>query len=186
MSIEPIRRGADLPVPAGPAGIRAVPPAAPATRLRAGTTVTDPRRRPTGPMCVVVTELADGDGETLVQGLRRRGSGRVILLTRRAPRRELVTLLAGGLRGAVAFDPNAPGHPDRSTSPFARTRPELTTRELSVLRLVAEGCSNRSVGEQLGLSALTVKSHLARISRKLGTGDRAGLVAIALRTGLLT
>lgn len=183
MSSEPIGRGAGL---SDPAAVRAVPPTAPAARQRDAAPVADLRRRPAGPMCVVVTELADGDGQTLVQGLRRRGSGRVIALTRRAPRRELVTLLAGGLRGAVAFDPSAPDHPDRSTGPFARTRPELTTRELSVLRLVAEGCSNRSIGEQLGLSALTVKSHLARISRKLGTGDRAGLVAIALRTGLLT
>ena len=35
------------------------------------------------------------------------------------------------------------------------------------------------------LSALTVKSHLARIARKLGTGDRAGMVAVALRTGII-
>jgi DNA-binding CsgD family transcriptional regulator len=32
---------------------------------------------------------------------------------------------------------------------------------------------------------LTVKSHLARISRKLGTGDRSHLVAIAMRSGIL-
>ncbi len=70
-------------------------------------------------------------------------------------------------------------------SPFARTRPDLTSRELSVLRLVADGFSNRAIGDELGLSALTVKSHLARISRKLGTGDRAALVAISIRTGLL-
>ncbi len=37
----------------------------------------------------------------------------------------------------------------------------------------------------MGLSALTVKSHLARIARKLGTGDRAGMVAVALRTGII-
>ena len=44
---------------------------------------------------------------------------------------------------------------------------------------------DRAIGDELGLSALTVKSHLARISRKLGTGDRAALVAISIRTGLL-
>lgn len=54
-----------------------------------------------------------------------------------------------------------------------------------MLRLVADGFSNRAIGDELGLSALTVKSHLARISRKLGTGDRAALVAISIRTGLL-
>lgn len=146
-------------------------------------------------MCVVVTELKPGDSATLVRNLRRRGSGRVILLARRAGRQELVTLLTGGLRGAVATDPNAPD-PAEAAAPFAaalsstpraaQTRPELTSRELSVLRLVADGFSNRAIGEELGLSALTVKSHLARISRKLGTGDRAALVAISIRTGLFS
>jgi ribonuclease D len=37
----------------------------------------------------------------------------------------------------------------------------------------------------LGLSALTVKSHLARIARKLGTGDRAEMVALAMRAGVI-
>ena len=39
--------------------------------------------------------------------------------------------------------------------------------------------------EQLSLSALTVKSHLARIGRKLGTGDRAHMVALAMRAGVI-
>ncbi len=68
-------------------------------------------------------------------------------------------------------------------SPVARDLPELTARELGVLELVAAGRTNRKIGEELGLSALTVKSHLARISRKLGTGDRAELVAIVIRAG---
>jgi DNA-binding NarL/FixJ family response regulator len=136
-------------------------------------------------MCVVVSDLADGDGQVLVRNLRRRGSGRVILLARRASRRELVGLLSGGLRGAVASEAHAALPTTPAPSPYVRDRPELTARELGVLKLVADGCSNRRIGELLGLSALTVKSHLARISRKLGTGDRAALVAISIRTGLL-
>ncbi|GEL44922.1 DNA-binding response regulator [Cellulomonas hominis] len=186
VSIEPIRRGPGL-APGAPTGARAA--TLPQTR-RPGAPAADPRRRGLGQMCVVVTELGEGDGQTLVRNLRRRGSGRVILLARRAGRRDLVGLLTGGLRGAVATEPNAvvgqPGAaPGAVPSPFARTRPDLTSRELSVLRLVADGFSNRAIGDELGLSALTVKSHLARISRKLGTGDRAALVAISIRTGLL-
>jgi DNA-binding NarL/FixJ family response regulator len=45
--------------------------------------------------------------------------------------------------------------------------------------------SNKQIGEELGLSALTVKSHLARIARKLGTGDRAEMVAMAMRGGVI-
>ncbi len=171
--------------------LRAVPPA-PGSRAH-GISPTDGRvaagdpadRRTVGQMCVVVTNLADGDGQILVRNLRRRGTGRVILLARRASRPELVGLLTGGLRGAIASESHA-SIPVGSRGPsFPTERPDLTVRELGVLRLVADGCSNRAVGEHLGLSALTVKSHLARISRKLGTGDRAALVAISIRSGVL-
>ena len=62
---------------------------------------------------------------------------------------------------------------------------ELSGREVEVLRLVADGQSNKQIGDELGLSALTVKSHLARIARKLGTGDRAEMVALAMRAGVI-
>jgi DNA-binding NarL/FixJ family response regulator len=62
----------------------------------------------------------------------------------------------------------------------------LSQREVEVLRHVADGRSNRNIGTAMGLSELTVKSHLARIARKLGTGDRAGMVAISLRNGVIT
>jgi DNA-binding CsgD family transcriptional regulator len=41
--------------------------------------------------------------------------------------------------------------------------------------------SNREIAEKLALSPLTVKSHLGRIARKLGVGDRAHIVALACR-----
>ncbi|MBV2151503.1 response regulator transcription factor [Kitasatospora sp. SUK 42] len=84
---------------------------------------------------------------------------------------------AGGAPGAAG----APGAP----SPQQAAYRELSGREVEVLRLVAEGQSNKAIGVAMGLSALTVKSHLARIARKLGTGDRAGMVAVALRTGII-
>ena len=62
---------------------------------------------------------------------------------------------------------------------------ELSGREVEVLNLVAGGQSNKQIGDTLGLSALTVKSHLARIARKLGTGDRAEMVAHAMRAGVI-
>jgi two-component system, NarL family, nitrate/nitrite response regulator NarL len=164
----------------------------------------NPARRPApgAQMCIVVNELAEGGGTTLVENLGRRGSTRVILLARQAARRDLVQLLAGGLRGGVTADPRRlhaaaqqlahradrgpvaePAAAPEPEAPPARELPELTARELGVLELVAAGRTNRRIGEELGLSALTVKSHLARISRKLGTGDRAELVAIVIRAG---
>ena len=61
----------------------------------------------------------------------------------------------------------------------------LSGREVEVLQLVSDGRSNKDIGEALGLSALTVKSHLARIARKLGTGDRAEMVVVAMRAGVV-
>lgn len=61
----------------------------------------------------------------------------------------------------------------------------LSGRERDVIRLVAEGRSNRLIGQDLLLSSMTVKAHLARIAHKLGAGDRAQIVAIAIRAGII-
>jgi DNA-binding CsgD family transcriptional regulator len=74
------------------------------------------------------------------------------------------------------FDTYVPGARDETACP-------LSSRELDILELVSEGNSNAATGRLLGLSALTVKSHLCRISKKLGTGDRTRMVAIAIRSG---
>jgi DNA-binding NarL/FixJ family response regulator len=88
-----------------------------------------------------------------------------------------------GMPGAPGSAPGAAaGSPGTPPPPAYR---ELSGREVEVLRLVAEGQSNKAIGVAMGLSALTVKSHLARIARKLGTGDRAGMVAVALRTAII-
>ncbi|WP_281287155.1 helix-turn-helix transcriptional regulator [Actinotalea subterranea] len=168
--------------------VRRVPVRTPARAETAPGQRTAPRPAPgdRGPLCLVVPEIGDGDGSVLVRTLRRRESTRAVLLTRKAGRRELVVLLGGGVRGAVAAEtPGAARAPGRPAAPEARPGPELTARELGVLRLVADGRSNRQIGERLDLSALTVKSHLARISRKVGTGDRAEMVAYAIRNDLL-
>lgn len=129
-------------------------------------------------MCVMLTEIAPGEAHTLVRTLRRPSAPPVVVLVRRAGAADVCTLLAGGLRGVLVGPADPEPEPDDD-------RPRLSVREIGVLRHVADGMSNRDIGDHLGLSALTVKSHLARISRKLGTGDRAELVAIAIRTGLL-
>lgn len=181
MTVEQIRTAPRPPAPLAARPTRTAP--RPATGPRAAN----------APLCLVVPDLEDGDGVSLLRTLRRRESTRAVLLARRAGRRELVVLLNGGVRGAVTSQtPGAVRIVGRAApaSPAvpAPRRPgaDLTARELGVLALVSEGRSNRAIGEKLELSALTVKSHLARISRKVGTGDRAEMVAYAIRNGLLT
>jgi DNA-binding NarL/FixJ family response regulator len=62
---------------------------------------------------------------------------------------------------------------------------ELTDRELQVLRRIAEGLSNREIGEQLGISESTVKSHVNGLLGKLGVADRTQALVLALKRGLV-
>jgi DNA-binding NarL/FixJ family response regulator len=61
----------------------------------------------------------------------------------------------------------------------------LTNRELQILRMAADGLTNKQIGERIFVSIGTVKSHLDNIYRKLEASDRAHAVAVALRRGLL-
>lgn len=62
----------------------------------------------------------------------------------------------------------------------------LTTREQSVLVLVAEGKSSRDVGELLGISTRTVETHRKNIKKKLTIGTTAGLTRYAIENGLIS
>lgn len=61
----------------------------------------------------------------------------------------------------------------------------LTSRERSVLKLVAEGRTNRLAGEFLNISAKTVEKHRASLMRKLGLRNATELVLVALEMGLI-
>jgi len=61
----------------------------------------------------------------------------------------------------------------------------LTPREIEVLRLIAQGHTNRQVAEALQLSVRTVESHRANLMSKLGISSRAELVRYAMEHGLL-
>lgn len=61
----------------------------------------------------------------------------------------------------------------------------LTPREHEILGLIAEGLSNREIGERLFVSENTVKTHSARVFGKLGVGRRTQAVNEARRRGLI-
>lgn len=63
--------------------------------------------------------------------------------------------------------------------------PLLTPREVEVLALVGEGCSNKAAARHLGISQHTVKFHLEAVFAKLGVRTRAEAVMEGLRRGLV-
>jgi DNA-binding NarL/FixJ family response regulator len=61
----------------------------------------------------------------------------------------------------------------------------LSTREIDVLRLAAQGRANKEIAAELGLSEPTVKTYLVRVYAKLGAPDRTSAVTLALERGYL-
>jgi len=65
------------------------------------------------------------------------------------------------------------------------TRIQLTPRELTALRLMADGKANKEIANELGISERTVKTHLGHLFEKLGVTSRTEAVKIATRRGLV-
>jgi DNA-binding NarL/FixJ family response regulator len=144
------------------------------------------------------------DGIEAVRRLAAEAAGiPVVMLTSYSGRADIVRALEAGARGYVlkAGPPEELFRAVRSAcaggmglapelvsdlfGQVGNPRPDLTQREREVVRLMADGHSNRAIAETLFLSEATVKTHLVRIYRKLGVDNRAAAVSEAVRRGLL-
>ena len=164
-------------------GAAEVSEAASVAEARARAIATGPRD-----LCVIDLALPDGSGLSLLTELRHAGWSRCVALSSGDDPYSVRAALAAGVKGFVVTG-SVPEGARPQPGPRGRTGggPDgLSQREIEVLQLVSQGQSNRDIGVALSLSALTVKSHLARIARKLGTGDRAEMVAVALRAGVIS
>ncbi len=65
------------------------------------------------------------------------------------------------------------------------TRVQLTPREMSTLRLMADGKSNKEIASELSISERTVKTHLGHLFEKLGVTSRTEAIKVATRRGLV-
>ena len=74
--------------------------------------------------------------------------------------------------------------PERESGPKAPPV-SLTPREIEVLRLLADGASNKIVAHKLGISDHTVKFHVTSILSKLNAGTRTEAVMLGVRMGLV-
>ncbi|MHB8659600.1 MAG: response regulator transcription factor [Solirubrobacteraceae bacterium] len=137
---------------------------------------------------VLVLTTFDLD-EYVYAALRAGASG---FLLKDTPRRELLRAIEVIAGGDALISPNIirrliaefAARRDPTAPPTALA--ELTGRERDILLLVARGLSNAEIAGRLVISPLTAKSHVRNILRKLDCHDRAGLVALAYETGLVT
>ena len=61
----------------------------------------------------------------------------------------------------------------------------FTSRDLSILQLVSEGCTNVQIGSRLYISKYTVAQHIAKMLKQAGASNRTDLVNQAYRAGVL-
>ena len=138
---------------------------------------------------------------------------RTIVLTAKIEKQQILEALQLGARGVVLKDAAAEhlaaciraviqgqywldGRPVQNlvqvlreltvqTAPPPRKTYGLTSRELEVVTLITEGCTNRDIATSFGISEETVKRHLTNIFNKLGVGNRLELALFALNHHLL-
>ncbi|MFI2103485.1 response regulator [Isoptericola sp. NPDC019693] len=105
----------------------------------------------------------------LVAAVRTVAAGEALLSP--AATRAVVAHLGGGPHAARGIDPGLVAH--------------LTDREREVVALVGQGLSNDEIAAELVVSPFTAKTHVSRALAKTGARDRAQLVVIAYRSGLV-
>lgn len=98
---------------------------------------------------------------------------------------ELVRAIQAVWGGGSAFDARSAAIVLRTVSGEADAPDALTEREREVLRLLADGMSNKGIGQKLFISESTVKFHIRNIIRKLGVSKRTDAVYIASKRGLI-
>jgi DNA-binding NarL/FixJ family response regulator len=86
---------------------------------------------------------------------------------------------------AVLLAPGAGGLRSSRLTGAERVDESLTTREVEVLELLAEGLPNKRIAGRLGISDQTVKFHVASIMAKLRAANRVEVVRRAVRRGLV-
>ncbi|MBM6579549.1 response regulator transcription factor [Microvirga sp. BT689] len=108
------------------------------------------------------------------------------ILSRNVADSDLLLAMEAVSRGFVIMPRDAAGRVSDSHAPSDSPRDDvLTARELEVLRLLAEGASNKLIARRIGISFHTAKFHVASIAAKLDATGRTDAVAQAVRLGLI-
>ncbi len=135
------------------------------------------------PSIKVVMLTVSEEEEDLFEALRSGASG---YLLKSLDPEQFFSLLSQAAQGEAPLAPDLVGRliagiaqPDKAAQADG-----LSPRQLSILRLVAQGLTYKQVGTQLYLSESTVRYHIGQIREHLGVSNRAEMIAYAVRIGL--
>ena len=129
------------------------------------------------PARIIVLTTYDGD-EDIYRGLQAGAKGYLLKDTKP---KELLNAIRMINRGQQYIPPEVGAKLVQRMS-----NPELSDRELEVLRLMGQGMSNSDIATALTIGESTVKSHVNRILSKLGVSDRTQAVIIAVKRGIVS
>lgn len=126
------------------------------------------------------------DQALLREAIKAGASGYIL---KHAAESELIAAIQRIVHGDLYVDPalvrlllQEPAAPPAAPPQSTET---LTPREIEVLKLIVQGCTNRQIGEELNISFRTAESHRASLSEKLGMHSRVELVRYAREHGLI-
>jgi DNA-binding NarL/FixJ family response regulator len=140
------------------------------------------------PECRIVVLTVHEDRATVRQFLDLGVSGYII---KRSAADDLIRAIRAVAAGGIYLDPSIAGKVAGSrTQGASRGSPglnvALSNREIDVLRLIANGYSNKEIASRLAISVKTVETHKARAMEKLGFKTRVDVVRHATRNGWLS
>jgi DNA-binding NarL/FixJ family response regulator len=134
---------------------------------------------------VVMLTVSDDDAD-LFEAVE---SGALGYLLKDLSADQFFEMLDGLQRGEAAMTRQTTTRLMKGLADLPRQRAEpaqsLTQREIELLRLVAEGMSNKAIAQTLSISENTAKYHIRNILQKLGVQNRTEAVTHAIRAGLL-
>lgn len=143
-------------------------------------------RAPEPPVLVLTTF----DDDQLLSGALRAGAAGFLL--KDSPAEDLIRAVRTVAAGGAWLDPAVTGRvlsAYRSTAAapaVSAVAVELTSREREVLALIGRGRANSEIAHALGISEVTVKSHVGHIFGKLGVRDRAAAIVYAFDHGVVS
>jgi len=125
---------------------------------------------------VVLTAAADS--APVIAALRAAGCAPILAISPTPEVGGIIRAVGAGATGVMI----TPGKVDSTGSASGI---ELSSLQIAIIELLAQGRTNHAIGEELGLPESTVKNQLIKIGCKFYAGDRAHIVALSLRAGVI-